>query len=181
MFAGALSMGLGAFLGTRAERDLYERERRREEQEVKEVPHLEREEIREIYRKKGFEGADLERVVTTLTATPKRWVDIMMQEELGMSPVEITPATAGVTVGVSYMVAAAIPLVAYLFLQARSALILSVALTSVALSAVGVAKAVFTQRSLVRGAVETLLMGLTGTAICYGIGQLGALLIGKTP
>jgi VIT1/CCC1 family predicted Fe2+/Mn2+ transporter len=50
MFAGALSMGLGAFMGTRAEQDLYRRERAREEREVREVPHLEREELREIYR-----------------------------------------------------------------------------------------------------------------------------------
>ena len=44
MFAGAVSMGLGAFLGTRAERDWYERERKREEMEVAKIPHLEREE-----------------------------------------------------------------------------------------------------------------------------------------
>src|SRR3954454_9937112 len=60
MFAGALSMGLGALMGTRAERDLYAAERAREEKEVKETPHLERAEIRDIYRKKGFEGAELD-------------------------------------------------------------------------------------------------------------------------
>ena len=56
MFAGAVSMGLGAFLGTRAEKDWYERERKREEMEVAKIPHLEREELRDIYRKKGLEG-----------------------------------------------------------------------------------------------------------------------------
>src|SRR5262245_49002818 len=65
MFAGAVSMGLGAFLGARAERDLYQREKAREEREIREVPHLEREELREIYRAKGFEGSHLERVVDT--------------------------------------------------------------------------------------------------------------------
>src|SRR5947209_1173699 len=59
MFAGALSMGMGAFLGARAERDLYRRERAREEREIREVPHLEREELREIYRRKGVEGEQL--------------------------------------------------------------------------------------------------------------------------
>ena len=48
MFAGAVSMGLGAFLGTRAERDWYERERKREELEVAKIPHLEKEELRDI-------------------------------------------------------------------------------------------------------------------------------------
>src|SRR5437764_767026 len=87
MFAGALSMGLGAFLGARAERDLYRRERAREEREVREVPHLERDELRAIYRKKGFEGEGLERVIAVLTADRERWVETMMAEELGLSPV----------------------------------------------------------------------------------------------
>jgi VIT1/CCC1 family predicted Fe2+/Mn2+ transporter len=177
MFAGALSMGLGAFLGTRAEHDLYARERAREEREVKEVPHIEREELRDIYRKKGFEGADLERVVATLTASQDRWVNVMMQEELGLSPVESSPAKAGVVVGLSYIAAAAVPLLPYVFVQ--HALWLSIALTSLALIGVGLAKANFTQRPLVRGAAETLLMGLFGTAVCYGIGQLAANLIGR--
>jgi VIT1/CCC1 family predicted Fe2+/Mn2+ transporter len=177
MFAGALSMGLGAFLGTRAEHDLYQRERAREEREVNEVPHLERDELREIYRKKGFEGADLERVVDTLTQNQDRWINVMMQEELGLSPVETSPWAAGLTVGVSYIAAAAVPLIPYLFLQ--QALWLSIALTSLALIGVGIAKSNFTQRPLLRGALETLLMGLIGTMICYGIGQLGAHLLGR--
>jgi VIT1/CCC1 family predicted Fe2+/Mn2+ transporter len=177
MFAGAISMGLGAFLGTRAEHDLYAREREREEREVREVPHLERDELREIYRKKGFEGAELERVVATLTAKEERWIDVMMSEELGLNPVEGTPWKAGLTVGMSYVAAAAVPLVSYLFLAAERALVMSLALTSLALVGVGVAKAGFTQRPLVRGAIETLLMGLLGTAVCYGIGQLGALVV----
>jgi VIT1/CCC1 family predicted Fe2+/Mn2+ transporter len=179
MFAGAFSMGLGAFLGARAENDLYARERAREEREVREVPHLERDELRDIYRKKGFEGAELERVVEILTAKEERWIDVMMSEELGLSPADGTPWQAGLTVGLSYVVSAAVPLVPYLFFAAQEALGLSVTMTGLALIGVGVAKAGFTQRSLWRGAIETLLMGLTGTAVCYGIGQLGALVVGR--
>jgi vacuolar iron transporter family protein len=179
MFAGAFSMGLGAFLGTRAEQDLYQSERAREEREVQEVPHLERDELRDIYRKKGFEGDALERVVDTLTANQDRWVNVMMSEELGLSPVEISPWRAGLTVGLSYVVAAAVPLIAYLFFRAQVALPVSIGLTSVALVGVGVAKSRFTQRPVALGAAETLLMGLSGTAVCYGIGQLVAHLLGR--
>jgi VIT1/CCC1 family predicted Fe2+/Mn2+ transporter len=138
------------------------------------VPHLEREELREIYREKGFEGEQLERVVEVLTANPERWIDIMMAEELGLSPMRDSPIKAGFVVGLSYVTAAAVPLIPYVFLDWRPALYASLALTSVALALVGVAKSRFTQRSLVRGALETLLMGLAGTAVCYGIGKLGA-------
>ena len=178
MFAGALSMGLGAFLGTRAERDWYERERRREEQEVKRVPHLEKEELRDIYRKKGVEGATLESVVEALTENEQRWVDVMMSEELGLQPVESSPWSAGLVVGASYVVAAAVPLIAYVFLEGLRALGLSVLLTAAALYTVGVAKARLTQRPTVRSGLETMAAGLVGTAVCYGIGQIASHFLG---
>jgi VIT1/CCC1 family predicted Fe2+/Mn2+ transporter len=181
MFAGALSMGLGAFLGARAERDLYRRERAREEREVHEVPHLERDELREIYRKKGFEGDDLERVVEVLTENQKRWVDVMMSEELGLAAPQESALKPGLVVGASYLCAAAVPLLPYLFLPLRWALIASIGLTGAALVAVGVGKARFTQRDKLRAALETLIAGWLGTVICWGIGQLAAHALGNTP
>ena len=178
MFAGAVSMGLGAFLGTRAERDWYERERKREETEVEKIPHLEKEELRDIYRKKGLEGETLERVVDAFTANEKRWVDIMMSEELGLSPVESSPWSAGLIVGVSYVLAAAVPLVPYLFLVGNHALLASMAITAVALYGVGVAKARLTQRPELRAGIETMMAGLVGTAICWGIGRAVAHIAG---
>jgi len=180
MVAGAMSMGLGAFLGARAERDLYRRERAREEREVIEVPHLEREELREIYRKKGFEGESLERVVEVLTANQKRWVDVMMSEELGLAPAQQSALRAGLVVGASYLVAAGVPLLPYTFLPLRWALGASIVLTGVALVAVGVAKARFTQRPRLRAAVETLLAGWLGTAVCYGIGRVATHFLGSS-
>src|SRR5256885_15161917 len=171
MFAGAVSMGLGAFLGTRAEKDWYERERRREEAEVEKIPHLEKEELRDIYRRKGLEGETLERVVDVFTANEQRWVDIMMSEELGLQPVESSPWSAGLIVGVSYIVAAAVPLLPYLFLVGTRALFGSMALTAVALYGVGVAKARITQRPELRAGIETMMTGLIGTAVCWAIGR----------
>jgi VIT1/CCC1 family predicted Fe2+/Mn2+ transporter len=171
MFAGAVSMGLGAFLGTRAERDWYERERRREELEVAKIPHLEKQELRDIYRKKGLDGEILERVVDAFSANEKRWVDIMMTEELGLQPVESSPWSAGVVVGGSYVLAAAVPLAPYVALVGTPALVVSMAITAVALGAVGVAKARLTQRPQLRAGVETMFTGLAGTGICWGIGR----------
>lgn len=180
MFAGAVSMGLGAFLGTRAERDWYERERRREESEVAKIPHLEKEELRDIYRKKGLDGQTLEHVVDAFTANEKRWVDIMMSEELGLQPVESSPWSAGLVVGFSYVLAAAVPLVPYVFLVGWHALLVSVVVTSFALAGVGVGKARLTQRPELRAGVETMLTGLIGTAVCWAIGRGVAHLFGAT-
>jgi VIT1/CCC1 family predicted Fe2+/Mn2+ transporter len=174
MFAGAVSMGLGAFLGTRAERDWYERERKREESEIEKIPHLEKEELRDIYRRKGLDGDTLERVVDVFTANEKRWVDIMMSEELGLQPIESSPLSAGLIVGVSYIVAAAVPLLPYLFFVGTRALLASMTLTAVALYCVGVAKARITQRPELRAGIETMMTGLVGTLVCWGIGRVVA-------
>jgi VIT1/CCC1 family predicted Fe2+/Mn2+ transporter len=178
MFAGAVSMGLGAFLGTRAEKDWYERERKREEAEVAKIPHLERDELRDIYRKKGLEGEILERVVDAFSGNEKRWVDIMMAEELGLSPVEGSAWSAGLVVGSSYVVAAAVPLLPYFFIAGPGALFASMAITAVALFTVGFVKARLTQRPELRAGLESMLTGLVGTGICWGIGRAVAHLVG---
>lgn len=178
MFAGAVSMGLGAFLGTRAEKDWYERERKREEAEVAKIPHLEREELRDIYKKKGLEGETLERVLDAFTANERRWVDIMMAEELGLSPVEGSAWSAGLVVGSSYVVAAAVPLLPYFFFAGMRALLASMAITAVALYTVGFVKARLTQRPELRAGIETMMTGLVGTAICWGIGRVVAHVVG---
>jgi vacuolar iron transporter family protein len=173
MFAGALSMGLGAYMGGRAEQELYHRERNRELREMHEVPWLEREEVREIYRKKGFDGDELELVVDRLTENPKRWLDEMMTGELGLSaepPPD--PIKAGVIVAVSYMLAALVPLAPYAFLPMRSALLVSLVATGIALGLLGAAKARFTGQSPVRSAMQSVILGGIGTGACYGIGLL---------
>src|SRR3989338_7446533 len=82
--AGALSMATGAYLSSKAEREHYEREMRREILEMREMPEQEREEVRRIYRAKGFVGAELEMVVERITANPRVWLKMMMEEELGL-------------------------------------------------------------------------------------------------
>ncbi len=177
MFAGAFSMGLGALLGTRAEVDLYARERAREVTEIRTLPDHEREELREIYRRKGFSGDELERVVATLTANEERWTEVMMTEELGMQPIETPAWQAGLVVGSSYIVAAAVPLLPYVFVGGKMALLSSLLLTTCALGFVGFIKSRFTQRPIFQGVVETCLLGLAGTAVCFLLGRLGAGLI----
>src|SRR5512139_3790857 len=66
-FAESVSRGAVAYTSTLADADYYEAERAREFRHITEVPHLERNEIREIYSRKGFEGELLDRIVETIT------------------------------------------------------------------------------------------------------------------
>src|SRR3990170_7827624 len=91
-FAESVSMAAVAFTSTRAQQSFYERELAREKREIKEVPEMEIEEIRQIYRKKGFSGKLLEDVVKQITSNEEVWLDEMMKFELGLQPVETTRA-----------------------------------------------------------------------------------------
>ena len=83
LLADGFSMAVGNFLGARAESQLRDRARRTEERHIALIPDGEREEIRQIFQRKGFEGPDLERVLQVITSDKKLWVDTMVNEEMG--------------------------------------------------------------------------------------------------
>ncbi len=84
IIADGFSMAASNYSGTKAELDDYQRHRAYEERQVERIPESERLEIREIFRAKGFEGDDLDRVVDVITSDKDRWVETMMVEEYGM-------------------------------------------------------------------------------------------------
>lgn len=111
MFAGAASMGLGAYLGSKSEREFYHLELAREKREIVEMPHEEREEIRQIYEKKGFAGKELEMVVDRITEDKERWLKVMMHEELGFARnAGTSPIRSGLAMSLAYVVGAAVPI-----------------------------------------------------------------------
>ena len=85
-FAESVSMGAVAYTSTLADADYYEAERAREFRHINEVPHLEKNEVHEIYARKGFKGELLDRIVDTITANEDVWVALMMSEEHQLSP-----------------------------------------------------------------------------------------------
>ncbi len=168
MFAGATSMGLGAYLGAKSEGEFYDKELAREKREIVEMPHEEREEIREIYRKKGFAGRELEMVVDTITEDRDRWLKVMMHEELGFSKgARVPPIRSGIALAISYIVGAAVPILPYAVIPGRAAFAVSIAGTLGALFAVGAWKARLTQRAWWRAGAEMAAAGALGTVVCY--------------
>ena len=83
VLADGLSMAAGNFLRARADQLVLERFCQMEETHIERVPEGEREEIRQIFRGKGFDGDVLERIVAVITADRKRWINPMLTEEWG--------------------------------------------------------------------------------------------------
>lgn len=172
--AGSIAMGLGGFLAARSEADHYQAELQREWQEVRELPERETQEVREVFRGYGLEGEALEKATQAVVAKPQAWVDFMMKEELGLEKPDPRRAlTSALTIGGSYIVGGAIPLIPYaLRLPLSTALIWSVVITLIALAVFGAVKARFTGVSMFRGAWQTALVGGLAAGAAFGLARL---------
>src|SRR5438445_2012933 len=140
-FAEGISMSAVAYTSTKAEVLFYDRELKREEKEVKEVPEKEIGEVRKIFIEKGFKGKLLEEIVKTVTSSKKIWVQTMMKDELGLSPVRDNPVNAAVIVLIASIVSAFIPLIPFTFLPVPTAIIYTLLLSILTLFVVGALEA----------------------------------------
>src|SRR3989338_975354 len=143
LLADGFSMACGNFLSERTQKEYVEKERRREEWEIENVPHGEVEEIREIFRKKGFKGKDLERAVDIITSDKKVWVDTMMADELGLIESPKSPWKTAASTYFGFIVIGIIPLLAYVFAYfhpffRQNTFMLAVIMTGIALASIGI-------------------------------------------
>jgi len=169
---GAVSMGLAAFISARSQIEFYQSEIERERDEIKRWPEREREEIRAIYRNKGFAGPLLDQIVAHITAEPERWRNVMMREELGFAEESFDrPLRSGTTVAGAYLVGASIPVLPYLFVAPATGIIFSAVATIATLYAVGAAKTVITSRRWWLSGLESMLTGVTAGLVTYAAGR----------
>lgn len=175
LVADGISMGMGNFLSLRSERDQYRQVCAEEQREIAEFPEIEREEIREIYAKKGFEGADLDRVVEKITANNQVWVETMMCEEHGLTPggTEM-PALHGFVTFLSFLIFGAIPILPYMlgWVAADQRLEVAIFSTAAALFLLGMLRAFVTKQRAFLGILEVLGIGAICAVAAYGVGVL---------
>lgn len=172
VLAGAVSMFLGGYLSTKSQQEFFEHEIRREKREIEEMPAREREEIRRIYRTKGFQDEqELDLVVGRITADKKVWLKCMMEEELGLILESMDhPLKIGAVIGISFLAGGFIPLIPFTLLDTRAALQASLVFTSAALFVVGAVKTLITKRSWFKSGLETLGIGIFAAGLGYLIG-----------
>lgn len=177
LIADGFSMSVGNFFSTKAERDTFERHKQVEYWEIENLREKEVEEIREIYAAKGFKGELLEQVVEVITADKDIWVDTMMKEELEMVKSDKTPyKTAGMTF-FSFLIVGSVPLLSYVFagtgpVVQQDLFLYSCILTAVALAIVGSFKSIVTEKNMIIGISETLLLGGLAALLAYFVGDV---------
>ena len=109
----AVSMGVGDVISTLAHNDHVAEERRREEWELENYPEGEEGEMVELYVERGLTKDKARRAVEIMARYPEFFVDVMMVEELGLTP-EDAPYRSGLFTFLSFLSFGLIPLLGYL-------------------------------------------------------------------
>ena len=177
LIADGFAMSVGSYLSNKSEQQNYAKHERVEYWEVDNLPDKEREEVKEIYQAKGFEGELLEQVVDVITADKDRWVDVMMKEELNMIKADKSPFAMGAMTFISFLIIGLIPLVSYVWDyisdgDGNNLFEISILLTSFAFIGIGWLKSYVTQTSRIRSIAETLGLGAAAAILSYFVGSI---------
>jgi vacuolar iron transporter family protein len=169
----SISMGAVGYTSSIAQRDYVRAEQEREKLEIATEPEAERQEIRDIYAAKGFDGELLNRVVETITAKRDVWLDTMMDEELHLSPVDASDIfRSAVIITIATLVGHMIPLVPFLVLPRTVALVLSIGLSAVVLFGVGVYSAKTLVGDWRKSGLQMTVIGLGAAGVGFLVGRL---------
>ena len=175
LFADGFAMSIGAYLSSRSEIDNFKKHEQIEFWEIEKWPEAEIEEVRDIYRAKGFEGPLLEEVVSVITSDKERWVKDMMKEELNMKEESRSPKLIGATTFASFLLIGLIPLSIYVvdtFYPINASLfLLSSLFTALGFTIIGYLKAFVNETPPWKGILETLGLGIVAACVAYFVGD----------
>src|SRR5438034_290409 len=169
--ASALSMGAGAYLASKSEREVYESEVARERAEIQEDPQEEKLELELFYQLKGLSPQEAASMVARLQNEPKQFLRALVHEELGLSEETFpNPLKSTFSAGISTAIGGFIPIIPFFFTVGMPAVIASFIISTIAHFAVGASKALITTRPGWASGLEMTLVGVIEAGITYGLG-----------
>lgn len=179
MIASALSMGSGAYLAAKSEREIYEAELQRERAALEAQPQEAKEELAIFYQLKGVPEEDAQKIAEYLAADPAQFLKTMAAEKLNLTEDALSnPITSAVTGSLSTAVGAFIPVLPFFFMSGYPAVIAAAIVSLAAHFAVGAAKSLVTVRSWWSSGWEMTIVGAVEGIVTYligiGIGHVGA-------
>ncbi len=173
MLASALSMGSGAYLATKSEREIYQAEIDRERREIEENPEEEKEELALFYQLKGFSEEESETLADRLSKQPEQFLNALAHEELGLNQQAFpNPLVSALSAMVSTGLGAFIPIIPFFFFGGIAAVIWAAVISLMAHFAVGAAKTIITGRSWLVSGTEMTVVGAIEAVITYALGVL---------
>ena len=183
MVASALSMGSGAFLAAKSEREIFEAEYSREAESVRLNEAEAREMLSLSFQLRGLPTEDADRFVDHLANDPApgkpRLVQALARERLDTTEDALSdPWIAAISGALSTAIGAFVPIIPFFFLSGFPAVLAAAAISLLAHFAVGAAKSLITIRSWWASGLEMTAIGAIEGVVTYllgiGLGHLHA-------
>lgn len=174
LIADGFSMAVSNFESNRAHQDYVEKIRDTELEHIDKVPAGEREELRQIFGKKGFTGEILESIVDTISANRELWVETMLTEEYGIQKTAVEPWKAALTTFFAFLLVGSIPLLPLLVpgIGIESQFLFSAVLGCFAFFTIGMLKSLTFGKPVFRAGLNTLFTGGGAAGLAFLTGYI---------
>lgn len=173
LLADGVSMGLGEFLSSRSEREVWRSQHRHQMNALAADPRGETAQIESLLRDHGFRVEEAQAMAAIIALNPQFAADFVLSHELALNnPDGENPAKKGLATFLAFLSFGFVPILPYLLNDATPrTFLLSVAATAVALSALGLLRWFATREALRRAFGETLLVGGVCALVAYAVGM----------
>lgn len=169
----SLSMAAGSYLSNKSHREFLQKRVDDERREIEEKPEEETEELREMYRERGFTEEEIEIVVKRITSDKDLWLEEMVAKELEIGQADLrTPKSHAMVMGLAYVAGGSVPVIPFLLLPVSTAIPVSVVATVIALFFVGYWKGHVTGLDKAKSGFEMMLVAMAASGLGYVIGTL---------
>jgi len=176
LIADGFSMGVGAYLSSKSEKELYEKNRLDVINEVQGERSDGKDMIHKIYKRRGFKGKLLDEVAEVISADKDHFVDVVMSEEYEMLPEKKSPFAIGIATYAAFIIVGFTPLLAYTLdsifnWKYEHLFAITMVLSALAFVGVGLLKSQVAQTNKLRAVVETLALGALAAGFAFYIGD----------
>ena len=177
--AGMISMGTGTYLGSKAEREVFQSEIEKEAKELEENPAEEMAELVFLYHQQGLSYHEAREMAEHIASDKELWLRTLVEKELGIDPdLAVSPIKDALTMGGTFILAAMVPIIPYFFMGGNVAIGVSAGATLATLFALGMGKGRLVQRSPIFQGLEILVIGAAAAGLGWILGEIVPNLLG---
>ena len=171
--AGMISMSTGTYLGSKAEKEVFQAEIEKEAQELEDNPAEEMAELVFLYHQQGMSYHEAKEMAEHIASDKELWLRTLVEKELGIDPDLVTnPVKDALTMGGTFIIAAMVPIIPYFFMGGNLAIGVSAGATLAALFVLGMGKGRLVQRSPILQGLEILLIGTVAAGLGWVLGEV---------
>ncbi|KAK9386338.1 VIT family-domain-containing protein [Lipomyces mesembrius] len=178
LVSGAISMGLGGYLGAKSESDCYKSQLERERELIQTNRSSSEEAVMEAMSEYGLAPSTVSSILGDLEKSPEEMVNFIMKFGRGMEEPPIgREFISAATIGSAYFLGGFVPLFPYLFVHTvQAGLVLSSIIMVITLFIFGITKTIFTGNNdklqAVWGGVQMVLTGAVAAGAAFAMVRL---------